>query len=120
MGHTKFWELMGSITTLCEKTKCETQANAFKKLPVQSNFKSSTYNLPLCADHYNENKDLYCFSQSNSFACIKECGKELEKQQIKQKRPSFDKGDFPQNLFCFHCNFCLRNGTHLGNDSNYR
>ena len=32
----------------------------------------------------------------------------------------FNKSDFPKNLFCFHRNFCLRSGTELGSDSNYK
>ena len=32
------------------------------------------------ADRCNENKDIYCFSQSKIFAFVKGCGKEPEKQ----------------------------------------
>ena len=31
-----------------------------------------------------------------------------------------NKKDLPKNLFCFHRNLCLRNGTELGSDSNHR
>ena len=64
-----------------------------------------------CADHCNENEEFYCFSQSNSFASVKKCGKEPEKQQRKQQCAELIQWNFLKNLFCFHQNFCLRNGT---------
>ena len=48
----------------------------------------------------------------------KESKKQIEKK--KQKHPLFNEGHISQNLFCFHHNFCLRNGTELDNDLNYR
>ena len=73
-----------------------------------------------CADHCNQNKHFYCFSQSKNFACVKECGKNLKNNSEDNSVRNLIRGIFPQNLFCFHRNFGLRNVTELGGDSNYK
>ena len=40
------------------------------------------------------------------------------KNNSEDNSSAVQKGDFSKDLFCFHCNFCFRNGTELGNYSN--
>ena len=51
-------------------------------------------------------------------------GSRIEEKNLKNSRENSSVRNlirgFSPNLFCFHRNFCLRNGTELGNDLNYR
>ena len=57
------------------------------------------------ADHCNENKDFYCFSQSKSFACVKEYRKNLKNNSGNNSVRNLIRGNFPKNLFCFRLLF---------------
>ena len=54
----------------------------------------------------------------NQRLCL--CHRMRKRNQKTIAKTKVDKGDIPKNLFCFHFNFCLRNGTELGIDSNCR
>ena len=70
------------------KSSCEREVTLAPRqsLPRGSSLSWVHVNRPLlkrgslCADHCNENKGFYYFSQSESFACVKECEKGLGKQ----------------------------------------
>ena len=76
-----------------------------KRRNYLASYKFTRDYLSWCADHCDENKDFHCFSQSDSFACFKECRIEPEKTIAKTIEFTTYHIEIPPNCFVFFVTF---------------